>query len=299
MSILIDKNTKVICQGITGKQGTIHCLHALDYGTKIVAGVTPAKGGKSHIGLPIFNTVAEAVKTTGAIASVIYVPAQFCKDSILEAIDSGIRLIITITEGIPVHDMLIIKRQLEKTNICMIGPNCPGVITPGECKIGIMPSEIHQSGIVGIVSRSGTLTYEVVKQITDAGYGQSTCVGIGGDPISGTDFKSILRLFENDPQTKIIVMIGEIGGMAEEQASEYIKNHITKPVIAYIAGITAPQGKRMGHAGAIISNGEGNADAKIALLEKVGVITIRNITQIGETIKNTLNLQAAVNNLNK
>ncbi|WWO95343.1 MAG: succinate--CoA ligase subunit alpha [Candidatus Dasytiphilus stammeri] len=289
MSILINKNTKVICQGITGYQGTIHCSHALAYGTKMVGGVTPGKGGKSHLGLPIFNTVSEAVQKTGATASVIYVPAQFCKDSILEAIDSGINLIITITEGIPVHDMLIIKKKLQQTNICMIGPNCPGIITPGQCKIGIMPSEIHQSGFIGIVSRSGTLTYEVVKQITDAGYGQSTCVGIGGDPISGTDFTFILRLFENDPETKIMVMIGEIGGIAEEQASEYIKKNITKPVIAYIAGITAPQGKRMGHAGAIISNnGQGNASAKIDVLEKAGVIAIRNLTKISEIIKKLL-----------
>ncbi|WWO99765.1 MAG: succinate--CoA ligase subunit alpha [Candidatus Dasytiphilus stammeri] len=289
MSILINKNTRVICQGITGNQGTIHCSHALEYGTKIVGGVTPGKGGKLHMGLPIFNTVYEAVENTGATTSVIYVPAQFCKDSILEAIESGINLIITITEGIPVHDMLIIKKKLEQTNICMIGPNCPGVITPGECKIGIMPSEIHKLGLVGVVSRSGTLTYEVVKQISDAGYGQSTCVGIGGDPIAGTDFQSILRLFENDPATKIIVMIGEIGGLAEEQASKYINKYITKPVIAYIAGRTAPQGKRMGHAGAIISNGEGNADSKIASLENAGVITIDDLTKIGETIKNILN----------
>lgn len=288
MSILINKNTKVICQGLTGSQATIHCSHALTYGTKIVAGVTPGKGGESHIGLPIYNTVAEAVENTGATTSVIYVPAPFCKDSILEAIDSGITLIITITEGIPVHDMLTIKKKLEYTNICMIGPNCPGVITPGECKIGIMPAEIHQPGPVGIVSRSGTLTYEVVKQITDAGYGQSTCVGIGGDPISGTDFKFILKLFEDDPETKMMVMIGEIGGIAEEQASEYIKTYISKPIIAYIAGITAPKGKRMGHAGAIISNGVGTAEAKLELLEKARVITIRNFTEIGQAVKDVL-----------
>ncbi|WWO98062.1 MAG: succinate--CoA ligase subunit alpha [Candidatus Dasytiphilus stammeri] len=289
MSILINKNTKVICQGITGSQGTIHCKHAIDYGTKMTGGVTPGKGGSKHLGLPVFNTVHEAVEVTGATASVIYVPAQFCKDSILEAIDAGISLIVTITEGIPIQDMLIIKMKLDQTGVCMIGPNCPGVITPGECKIGIMPGYIHQSGNVGVVSRSGTLTYEAVKQITDIGYGQSTCVGIGGDPISGVHFKDILKLFQEDSQTEAIVMIGEIGGNAEEEASEYIKKYLTKPVIAYIAGVTAPQGKRMGHAGAIISSGgRGTADDKFITLEEAGVTTVRNLTDIGKNLKKIL-----------
>ncbi|WWO99032.1 MAG: succinate--CoA ligase subunit alpha [Candidatus Dasytiphilus stammeri] len=289
MSILINKNTKVICQGITGSQGTIHSKQAIDYGTKMTGGVTPGKGGSKHLGLPVFNTVHEAVEVTGATASVIYVPAQFCKDSILEAIDAGISLIVTITEGIPIQDMLIIKMKLDQTGVCMIGPNCPGIITPGECKIGIMPGYIHQSGNVGVVSRSGTLTYEAVKQITDIGYGQSTCVGIGGDPISGVNFKDILKLFQEDSQTEAIVMIGEIGGNAEEEASEYIKKSLTKPVIAYIAGVTAPQGKRMGHAGAIISSGgRGTADDKFITLEEAGVTTVRNLTEIGKTLKKIL-----------
>ncbi|WWP00708.1 MAG: succinate--CoA ligase subunit alpha [Candidatus Dasytiphilus stammeri] len=289
MSILINKNTKVICQGITGSQGTIHSKQAIDYGTKMTGGVTPGKGGSKHLGLPVFNTVHEAVEFTGATVSVIYVPAPFCKDSILEAIDAGISLIVTITEGIPIQDMLIIKMKLDQTGVCMIGPNCPGVITPGECKIGIMPGYIHQSGKVGVVSRSGTLTYEAVKQITDIGYGQSTCVGIGGDPISGVHFKDILKLFQEDSQTEAIVMIGEIGGNAEEEASKYIKKYINKPVIAYIAGVTAPQGKRMGHAGAIISSGgRGTAEDKFTILEEAGVTTVRNLTDIGKTVKQVL-----------
>ncbi|WWP01853.1 MAG: succinate--CoA ligase subunit alpha [Candidatus Dasytiphilus stammeri] len=289
MSILINKNTKVICQGITGSQGTIHSKQAIDYGTKMTGGVTPGKGGSKHLGLPVFNTVHEAVEVTGATASVIYVPAPFCKDSILEAIDAGISLIVTITEGIPIQDMLIIKIKLDQTGVCLIGPNCPGIITPGECKIGIMPGDIHQSGKVGVVSRSGTLTYEAVKQITDIGYGQSTCVGIGGDPISGVNFKDILKLFQEDSQTEVIVMIGEIGGNAEEEASEYIKKYITKPVIAYIAGVTAPQGKRMGHAGAIISSGgRGTANDKFITLEEAGVTIVRNLTDIGKTLKKIL-----------
>ncbi|MCL2897413.1 succinate--CoA ligase subunit alpha [Brenneria tiliae] len=288
MSILIDKNTKVICQGFTGSQGTFHSEQALAYGTQMVGGVTPGKGGSEHLGLPVFNTVREAIDATGATASVIYVPAPFCKDSILEAIDAGIELIICITEGIPTLDMLSVKVKLEQSGVRMIGPNCPGVITPGECKIGIMPGHIHLPGKVGIVSRSGTLTYEAVKQTTDAGLGQSSCVGIGGDPIPGSSFIDILRLFEQDPQTEAIVMIGEIGGTAEEEAAAYIKDHVTKPVISYIAGVTAPKGKRMGHAGAIIAGGKGTADDKFAALDAAGVKTVRSLADIGEAVKAVL-----------
>ncbi|WP_414500424.1 MULTISPECIES: succinate--CoA ligase subunit alpha [unclassified Zymobacter] len=284
MSILIDKHTKVICQGFTGSQGTFHSEQALEYGTQLVGGVTPGKGGTSHLGLPVFNTVREAVDATGATASVIYVPAPFCKDSILEAIDAGIELIVTITEGIPTLDMLAIKARLNEAGVRMIGPNCPGVITPGECKIGIMPGHIHLPGSVGIVSRSGTLTYEAVKQTTDIGMGQSTCVGIGGDPIPGTSFIDVLALFEQDPKTKAIVMIGEIGGNAEEKAAEYIQANVTKPVVAYIAGVTAPAGKRMGHAGAIIASGKGTAADKTQALEAAGVTVVRSLADIGKAL---------------
>ena len=284
MSILVDNDTTAICQGFTGSQGTLHSEQAIAYGTDLAGGVTPGKGGTTHLDRPVFDTVAEAVAKTGATASVIYVPARFCKDSILEAAAAGIELIVCITEGIPTLDMLVVKDRLDVLGVRLIGPNCPGVITPGECKIGIMPGDIHLPGKVGVVSRSGTLTYEAVKQTTDMGYGQSTCVGIGGDPIPGTHFRDVLGLFEDDPATEAIVMVGEIGGTAEEEAAAFIAERVTKPVVAYIAGVTAPPGKRMGHAGAIIAGGKGTADEKYATLEAAGVKTVRSLAEIGTAL---------------
>jgi succinyl-CoA synthetase alpha subunit len=285
MSILINKDTKVICQGFTGSQGTLHSEQAIAYGTKLMGGVTPGKGGMVHLDRPVFNTVREAVDATGATASSVFIPAQFCKDAILEAVDAGISLIVVITEGIPTLDMLNLRPVLKASGVRLIGPNCPGIVTSGECKIGIMPGYIHKKGRVGIVSRSGTLTYEAIKQTTDYGYGQTTCVGIGGDPIPGTDFIDVLELFQNDPETEAIVMIGEIGGNAEERAAEYIKAHVTKPVVSYIAGVTAPKGKRMGHAGAIISGGKGTAREKYAALDAAGVLTVKSIADIGRGVQ--------------
>jgi succinyl-CoA synthetase alpha subunit len=289
MSVLIDKNTKVLCQGFTGKQGTLHSEQAIEYGTQMVGGVTPGKGGQKHLNLPVFNTMREAVDATKATASVIYVPAAYCQDSILEAADAGIELIVCITEGVPVLDMLKVKMVLKQyPTVRLIGPNCPGIITPGACKIGIMPGSIHLPGKVGIVSRSGTLTYEAVKQTTDRGFGQSTCIGIGGDPIPGMSFIDALALFEKDSQTEVIVLVGEIGGTAEEEAAAYIKQHVKKPVVAYIAGVTAPAGKRMGHAGAIISGGKGTAAEKFAALEGAGVKTVRSPADLGEAVAGLL-----------
>ena len=289
MSILVNKDTRVIVQGFTGSQATLHSEQAIEYGTNIVGGITPGKGGQSHLGKPVFDTMNEAMEIVQPNASLIFVPAPFCKDSILEAAEAGIELIVCITEGVPTLDMLDVKKRVDELGITLIGPNCPGLITPGEAKLGIMPASIHKKGSIGIISRSGTLTYEAVKQTTDLGFGQSSCVGIGGDPIPGSSFIDILKLFENDSQTEAIVMVGEIGGTAEENAAEFIKSNVSKPVISYIAGQTAPAGKRMGHAGAIIAGGKGTAADKISKLKECGVHVADNLTEIGSTVSKVIN----------
>jgi len=292
MSILVDSESKVICQGFTGQQGTFHSEQAIAYGTRMVGGVTPGKGGQTHLDLPVFDTVSDAVRETGASVSMQYVPAAMAADAIMEAADAGIELVVTITEGIPVLDMMRVKDYLRDRPTRLIGPNCPGVITPGESKVGIMPAAIHAPGSIGVVSRSGTLTYEAVYQTTQLGLGQSTCVGIGGDPISGSDFVDILAMFEGDPRTEAVIMVGEIGGTAEEEAAEYVRDHMSKPVVGYIAGVTAPPGRRMGHAGAVISGGKGTAEEKFAAMEAAGIAIARSPAEIGKRAQEVLAAKA-------